>query len=271
MVRPIQLLSDRILTSQPEGIWSLNLNFMKRLTIVTVLAIFMVTACQEQERMTPVQQVPQADKAAIDNFIRFIDFNQKQLMKQPSLSKEQVTQVVVASIPEFEKQYGINLTSSDTPKQFTAGRRFSYDGLELQIMQDMVAYAETSYSESQYLDNISGLNSQVLSSDLPYESKVSLLTQIGLQQSLVSYMGQLALYAQETPRVAACDGWWGCWGKCAAGIIGSAGMGALSGANIGGVGCTVVLPVVGTVACGTAGAVVGAIFGGFAGGARACD
>ena len=55
-----------------------------------------------------------------------------------------------------------------------------------------------------------------------------------------------------------CGGWWSCWGKCAAGIIGGAGTGAL-------VGCGVA-----TIGCG-AGAIIGGIFGALVGAAASCD
>ncbi|MCG8476485.1 MAG: hypothetical protein MI784_13535 [Cytophagales bacterium] len=64
--------------------------------------------------------------------------------------------------------------------------------------------------------------------------------------------------------------WWSSWGKCAAGIIGGVGSGALAGASFGGAGCTVVLPLVGTVACGAVGGVVGGISGGLLGAVGGC-
>ena len=67
-----------------------------------------------------------------------------------------------------------------------------------------------------------------------------------------------------------CSGWWDCWGRCAAGIVGGAGLGALGGAAVAGGGSTVVLPIVGTVACGTVGAVAGGVFGGLAGASQSC-
>lgn len=56
-------------------------------------------------------------------------------------------------------------------------------------------------------------------------------------------------------------GWWEDWGKCAAGIVGGAGLGALGGAATGSA-----VPVLGT----TAGAIVGGISGGLSGAAAAC-
>ncbi|HEK22317.1 MULTISPECIES: hypothetical protein [unclassified Mucilaginibacter] len=56
-------------------------------------------------------------------------------------------------------------------------------------------------------------------------------------------------------------GWWSSWGKCAAGIVGGAGIGGLGGAAAGSA-----VPVLGT----GAGAVVGVIAGGLSGAAAAC-
>ena len=55
--------------------------------------------------------------------------------------------------------------------------------------------------------------------------------------------------------------WWTSWGKCAAGILGGAGLGSLGGAAAGSA-----VPVLGTAA----GAVAGAIAGGLSGAAAAC-
>ena len=57
------------------------------------------------------------------------------------------------------------------------------------------------------------------------------------------------------------ENWWSAWGRCAAGILGGAGLGALSGAAAGSA-----VPALGT----TAGAIIGGIAGGLAGAAAAC-
>jgi len=66
------------------------------------------------------------------------------------------------------------------------------------------------------------------------------------------------------------EGWWDSWGRCAAGITGGAGLGALTGAGYGGAGCTMIVPGIGTVACGVVGAVAGGIAGGLAGASQSC-
>lgn len=68
---------------------------------------------------------------------------------------------------------------------------------------------------------------------------------------------------ESQPSLPECqESWWDSWGQCAAGIIGGTAGGALAGATYGGAGCTVILPIIGTVACGTVGAIVGGIAGG---------
>lgn len=64
------------------------------------------------------------------------------------------------------------------------------------------------------------------------------------------------------------ESWWDDLGKCAAGIIGGTGSGA--GAGYGGAGCTVVLPGIGTVACGVVGGIVGSISGRLLGAVAGC-
>lgn len=241
----------------------------------------MATACQEQEHVKP-KQTPQADQQAIDNFIHFIDFTRKEMERHPTLNKDEITRIVTASIPSFEKQYGISLSPAVTSKQSLQGRAAYYGEPEgFDILQNMVYYAETATDENAYLNEINSLNNQILSLDISDESKTYLLTTIGMHAGLVDYLDDIEVlrrvpssdfYAQTYATAGApkCDGWWSCWGRCAFSVVGSAGMGAMSGAGIGGSGCTLVLPVVGTVTCGAAGAVVGAVFGGMAG-SRACE
>ncbi len=57
------------------------------------------------------------------------------------------------------------------------------------------------------------------------------------------------------------ESWWTSWGKCAAGILGGAGLGALTGLAAGSV-----VPALGT----TAGAIIGGVAGGLLGAATAC-
>lgn len=64
--------------------------------------------------------------------------------------------------------------------------------------------------------------------------------------------------------------WWGDWGKCAAGIVGGIGTGAMTGGYAGAAGGTVVLPGVGTVGGGLFGGICGGLFGGITGAAASC-
>ncbi|WP_198027612.1 hypothetical protein [Seonamhaeicola sp. S2-3] len=57
------------------------------------------------------------------------------------------------------------------------------------------------------------------------------------------------------------ESWWSSWGKCTAATLGGAGTGALAGWFLPAATCTVVIPGIGTVACGAVGAIVGGISG----------
>lgn len=57
-----------------------------------------------------------------------------------------------------------------------------------------------------------------------------------------------------------CDGWWACWGKCAAGIVGGA-----IGGTIGGAAAGSTVPWIGTIAGGVGGAISGGLSGAVAG------
>lgn len=122
-------------------------------------------------------------------------------------------------------------------------------------LEDYLSYLDTQFSAIAY--------SSMSAADKDY-----LLTFITAYQAGLIYIdSNLDIVA---PSTIASTGWWDSWGQCAAGIIGGAGLGALSFAGYGGAGCTVVLPGVGTVACGTVGAVAGAIFGGLTGASQSC-
>ena len=67
-----------------------------------------------------------------------------------------------------------------------------------------------------------------------------------------------------------CPDYFSIWGKCILSIQAGSIGGGLTGGQIGGVGCTVVIPGVGTVACGAVGAVIGTVGGAIAGLAAGC-
>src|SRR5690606_13039966 len=118
------------------------------------------------------------------------------------------------------------------------------------------------------------LKSEIRNSRISGVEKSEVLTRVTLNEEFVRYLDyKVAEISKSGGKVAPamkCTGWWTCWGKCVAGTVGGAGLGVLTGAAYGGVGCTMVLPVVGTVACGTVGAIAGGVFGGLAGAAAAC-
>ena len=67
------------------------------------------------------------------------------------------------------------------------------------------------------------------------------------------------------------EGWWDSWGRCAAGIIGGAGTGGLTGLFVGVAVGTVVLPGVGTASAAVIAGAIGSISGGMVGAASSCN
>ncbi len=120
------------------------------------------------------------------------------------------------------------------------------------------------------------LNDEVLQSViLNNDEKQSLVSEIALMTSLVDWMEQKneeSQWVKEKNNIVngAQDvqtgdsnslGWWDSWGKCAAGIVGNAGLGFLAGGAAGSA-----FPLVGNIG----GAIIGTIFGGITGGAAVC-
>jgi hypothetical protein len=81
---------------------------------------------------------------------------------------------------------------------------------------------------------------------------------VGRNKKNILFMNSLSLSQMEE---ISGGGWWASWGKCAAGIVGGAGLGGLAGGAAGSV-----IPVLGT----GIGAGIGAVSGALSGAAAAC-
>lgn len=112
---------------------------------------------------------------------------------------------------------------------------------------------------------------EISNGEIDTQDKDYLLTYITVfKQTLLFIESNQDLFKSKISKIAEEDSWWDSWGQCAAAISGGAVTGAttlgLAGAAVG----TVTLPVVGTVAAGTVGAVGGAIGGALTGAATGC-
>ncbi|MFC4874569.1 hypothetical protein [Negadavirga shengliensis] len=139
----------------------------------------------------------------------------------------------------------------------------------------------TSYNSSGgYSVSLSNAITEVRYSNMPLYERQILVDNMMFMDSFVNWMN----YANYTYTgggytvIMGCDGWWSCWGRCAAGTMGSALTGAIVGCGVGAaVGGAVgtVVPGVGTatgviVGCAAAG-VIGLVGGGMEGAAKYCE
>jgi len=103
---------------------------------------------------------------------------------------------------------------------------------------------------------------EVSTSDMQLENKDFLLQYIVSYKTSIEFINNnLDIIVDQNIQLKSTKGWWDSWGRCAAGIVGGAGLGALGGGAAGSV-----IPVLGT----TAGLIVGGIAGGLSGAAASC-
>lgn len=246
-------------------------------TLCFLLVIVVGFSCQHQDPDIPAARI---DRKAIERFIAFVDLGVDALASNPPEDSFQATDILVAKIPEFETRIGIDLQLTSSRGEFSAGREPASAGatqvsaLRIQLEEKIVRYSQVSTSANDYLRKLALLKLEIRDSRITGIEKSELMTLVALNEEFVWYLdrkvAQITKSGGQVAPAMKCTGWWNCWGKCVAGTVGGAGLGALTGATYGGVGCTMVLPVVGTVACGTVGAVAGGIFGGLAGAAATC-
>lgn len=143
----------------------------------------------------------------------------------------------------------------------------------VQILENVKSNIEGSQSFEEFEERMNAIYGSELYSSLTDGYKTAVMS---YGKTLTTTLKEISTIDFSKTRLgggnvqAKCSGWWSCWGKCAAGIIGGAGSGALSlglaGAGVG----TVTLPLVGTVSGAALGAIGGAISGGLLGAAASC-
>lgn len=220
------------------------------------------------------------DRKAIEQFISLVDMGVEALANNPPRDPLSATDILVAKTPEFQARIGMDLQLGKRGRGSSAGREPLESGTtqisttRIQLQEKIVQYGQASTSAYDDLRRLALLSSEIRNSRISGPEKSELLTLVALNEEFVRYLdykvGEITKSGGQVAPAMKCSGWWSCWGKCVAGTVGGAGLGALTGATYGGVGCTMVLPVVGTVACGSVGAIAGGVFGGLAGAATAC-
>ena len=130
------------------------------------------------------------------------------------------------------------------------------------IISDIDGKLINSNSSIEFIDYLEEKFEEVSVSDIDSENKDVLLKYIiSYKTSLEFINDNVDLIANQSGQLKSINGWWNSWGRCAAGIVGGAGLGALTGGA-----AASVIPVLGT----TAGLIVGGVSGGLSGAAAAC-
>jgi hypothetical protein len=243
------------------------------LIIITIVGF----SCQNDDSEVPPMQV---DHRAIAQFIAVVDKSVETLRNHPPEDDTQATHILIESVPEIQATLGIDLSMARDTRTAPSGREplagtSQKSAARTQFEQKIVSSSQASTSADDYLRRLALLQSEIRNSrSVSGMEKSELLTLVALNEEFVRYLDQqvreIARSGGQVAPAMKCSGWWSCWGRCVAGTVGGAGLGALTGAAYGGAGCTMVLPVVGTVACGTVGAIAGGVFGGLAGAATSC-
>lgn len=237
-----------------------------KFSIVFFFTLF-ISSCSEDENTienSPITANIESINKIINGFDNTLKFSQKQNTTDYTILNDYFLQSLNESgLDVFESTTNISAKNSNNNTFSDEYNSFAAE----------IAEANTFITQNDYLSHLNQLKNNVLSSTITVEEKQQLIDKIAFMNAFVDWMGTLESQNTNKSSFLAksdCDGWWDCWGRCAAGTIGGAGLGALGGAALGGGGCTVVLPVIGTVACGTVGAVVGGVSGVLAGAASSC-
>jgi len=245
---------------------------MKRIIFmgITIMAIF-VSSCKKEVVQAPevVTQIKQPNKSKIE-------YEDLEILLKTGLNKigenlrckkttfNSKNDVIAAAkqyfknSPEayeaFLKAYNGNSTNSDAGKLETNAFIDS-------VINDIEIERITSESPEKFISFLQTEFEQVVKSEVQFDNKELLLEYIISYKVAIEFISHNLDIVGDSYGQNKAPGWWDSWGKCAAGIIGGAGLGGLTGAA-----AASVIPGIGTVA----GGVIGGISGALTGAATAC-
>lgn len=223
---------------------------MKKISffLFSILAIFFA-ACSDNKLME--DGVPQKDGA------RTIEYSEIS-----ALVKELYNQNPFATADEIDEavQQKFKISVSETKTRSLTEQEGGISSAALLVVDEMQGIDAGLFSTKQ--DYIAELESVVLkNTELTVEESCALLFACKLSADIL----ELKYGLNGEPATRGFGSWikgqWESWGKCASGIVGGAGVGALGGAAAGSA-----VPIIGT----TVGGIVGGISGGLSGAAAAC-
>ena len=247
----------------------MNFNFFNKVTFFVLFLSFGLISCTNDENDISQNEVS-ADLENVDKLISGFNQAYKAKRSNKDVSDEFLNNVFLEEINSNGLDYtflttGTKSTLESYSDEFTS---FALDISETTSFQ----------SKENYVIFISNLEDEILNSNIVTKEKQILINKIAVMVAFTDWLEGIV----ETEKSESgfemksdddeCDGWWSCWGKCTAAVLGGTGTGALAGAVVPAAGCTLVLPGIGTVACGAVGAIVGGVSGALtaAGTADAC-
>lgn len=233
------------------------------------IALSMIfSACNKEVRSTS-NELLQINTEEIQKIIKVLDqtYNYSKNNKGNKGDEIDIDQFFIKKMNEK----GFNITTISKglkPNSKTLSKEFK-------TFEFLIADSTSFSSEDDYLSHLIILDESVRESNISFVEKELLINKIAFMNAFVSWLDVIQeqnLTKSPMSNKRECEGWWSCWGKCTASVLGGAGTGALAGALVPAASCTVIVPVIGTVACGTIGGIIGGLSGALtaAGTADAC-
>ncbi|MGJ8683393.1 MAG: hypothetical protein ACSHWW_02135 [Nonlabens sp.] len=244
------------------------------------LCLVLNSCSKESESLNSNQNnVAKSSNDNISNILSSLDFAVQAKIENNNLSDEELSTMFINHLQSIN---GLVVEVDSSPTNIESMELSDDYWLAASLIHDVSGYS----TSDDYKNALNLLSSDLSNYDLTASELTTTQGNISFMLAFVDYMESLSL--QETAIISKsgdCDGWWSCWGKCAAGTIGGALTGGVAGcAALGGIGAAIGAAVtiwagpgaaggagVGAAAGCIVGGAVGSIGGGLAGAAASCD
>lgn len=234
--------------------------FVKYVPILFMVLTF--NSCSENDDFVNDKSI-KIDNAGIESIIKTLEYTTNSVKKN-SLNNLNDNEIGEIFVDHYDKNYSTRFIQSEQAKSI---QDFSSEYVNF---VSQIGNIESFQSSDNYIMHLTNLDDEIRNSNISTSEKTNLINRIALNKALIDWIDS-TVNSQKSITIAKDDDWdWWDTTKCIIGSTGMAGMGAVAGAGVGGAGCTVVLPIIGTVACGTVGAVVGGVSGAMVGVATFC-
>jgi len=241
---------------------------MKKLlktSLLIIVGLLVVTSCNEETSLIQ----PELDLTRYEQLSKTLenDFNQvaSQLRKSNSDFSDSRSVMNAAEVHygKTSTEFTTFLNSFNNVSSSYGRANNELTAFQQQSVEGIVSALSDNSSLSEFQLFLDERFEYFSNQTLDANDKNFILTYIvSYKVSLDFVANNLDLFSPESTVNGRVQGWWSDWGKCAAGIVGGAGLGALGGAAAGSV-----IPVLGTLA----GGIIGGISGGLSGAAAACS